>query len=558
VVTSREALRLSGEQEYQVQPLAAPDPATVRDAAAIAGSEAVALFLERARAVMPGYEPSPADMRAIAEICHRLDGLPLAIELAAARIRLLSPPAIVARLGQSLTLLAGGARDLPVRQQTLRGAIAWSHELLEPDDQRLFACLSVFAGRADLEAVEDVCGSADTDVLDGLASLVDKSLVRRRDTSDGEPRFAMFDTIRAFAAERLSQSTSTATLRERHARHFVELVARLRPAAEAGDRDALDHLERDHVDLRAAIAWSIEARDDDAAVGLVAGLWRFWQKRGYLLEGRQHAERVMAGLGPQVPDDLRAALFDALGGLRYWLGDQAAAQEAYSEVLAIRRRQGDPARIAEALYNLSFTYLFQDETGRSDTALDEAAAILRDLGDEAGLARVLWARANTEWATGDISRVPAATRYALEALETFERLGDRFMIAWASYTVALGALVEDDREEARRRSARALMLFRETGDVSGYTMMLDASSELLVRAGDLQDAARIAGQVATLEQTTGTGLNVLNRDSYGHDPGRLASDPATAEAFAEGGRMSVDDVVSLALERLDALGPRSV
>ena len=142
----------------------------------------MALFLERARAVMPGYDPTPADLRAIAEICHRLDGLPLAIELAAARIRLLSPPAIVARLGQSLTLLAGGARDLPMRQQTLRGAIAWSHEMLEPADQRLFACFSVFVGRADLEAVEEVCGSPDTDVLDGLASLVDKSLVRRRDT----------------------------------------------------------------------------------------------------------------------------------------------------------------------------------------------------------------------------------------------------------------------------------------------------------------------------------------------------------------------------------------
>ena len=505
---------------------------------------------------MPGYAPSPADLRAIAEICHRLDGLPLAIELAAARIRLLSPPAIVARLGQSLSLLAGGARDLPMRQQTLRGAIAWSHEMLEPDDQRLFGCFSVFAGRADLEAVEEVCGSPDADVLDGLASLVDKSLVRRRDTSDGEPRFAMFETIRAYAAERLADTGSTADMRERHARHYHALVERLRPLAETGDRDALDHLERDHTDLRAAIAWALETDDHEVAVGLVSGLWRFCQKRGYLLEGRQYAERVVAALGPDDPDDLRVAALDALGGLQYWLADQVTAQPTYAEALAIRRRQGDPAKIAEALYNLSFTYLFQTAIDEAGGLLDEAAELLRGLGDEAALGRVLWARANNEWASRDPSRLPTATRYALEALETFERLGDSFMIGWASYTSALGSLVDDDRDVARRHLARALTLFRETGDVSGYTLVLDASAAVVARDGRSQDAARIAGQVASLERTTGTGLNALNRDSYGHDPERLATDPETAEAFAEGGRMAVEDVVTLALARL-AVSPGS-
>lgn len=550
VVTTREALRLSGEQEYQVQPLEVVDPATVSDVATLAGSEAVRLFLERARAVLPGYDPSPADLRATAQICLRLDGLPLAIELAAARIRVLSPPAIVARLDHSLTLLAGGARDVPTRQQTLRGAIAWSHEMLDADDQRLFACFSVFAGRADLEAVEDVCGTPGIDVLDGLSSLVDKSLVRRRDTADGEPRFMMFETIRVFAAERLADAGSTAATRERHARHYLALVERLRTLAETGDREALDHLERDDVDLRAALAWALETDDRAAAVAFVSGLWRFAQKRGYLAEGRQQTERVLAALRPEDPDDLWVAALDAHAGVCYWLGDQPAAQDAYTRALAIRRRQGDPAKVAEALYNLSFTFLFQAAVEEGGRLLDEAAGILRALGDEAGLGRVLWARANVEWTSGDVSRAPEATRFALEALETFERLGDRFMIAWATYTAGLGDLVADDRAAAGRRLSTALRLFHETGDVSGYTLVLDASAALLARQGRLEDAARIAGQVSTLERNTGTGLNVLNRSYYGHEPERYATDPGTAEAFADGGRMPVEDVVALALARL--------
>jgi hypothetical protein len=495
-------------------------------------------------------------MRAIAEICHRLDGLPLAIELAAARIRLLSPTAIVGRLGQSLALLAGGARDLPTRQQTLRGAIGWSHDLLDADDQRLFACVSVFAGRADLEAVEDVCGAADGDVLEGLSSLVDKSLVRRRDTADGEPRFAMFETIRAFASEQLSRAGSTNVIRERHARHYLGLVGRLRAAAEAGDREALDHLESDHVDLRAAIAWALEVHDDEVAVGLVSGLWRFWQKRGYLVEGRRQADRVVAALGPETPAELRVAALDAQGGLAYWLGDQPAAQEAYRAALSLRRAQGDPAAIGEALYNLAFTYIFQEEASKGVAGLDEAAALFEAIGDKPGLGKVLWARANLEWTTGGPAGAIPARDYALRALEVFEEVGDRFMIAWSEYTASLGSMVTGARLDGTRRVARALRLFRESGDVSGYTLVLDTASALLLSAGDRDVAATLAGVVRTLERTTGTGLNAVNRTYYGYDPQVLADDPATAEAFLAGTRLSVDEAVELALEHLAQLERR--
>lgn len=550
MVTSREGLRISGEQEYQVPPLAAPDPASTQDPAVLTGSEAASLFLERARALRPEYEPSEADIRAIAEICYRLDGLPLAIELAAARIRLLSPPAIVARLDKSLALLAGGARDLPSRQQTLRGAIAWSHGMLGADDQRLFACFSVFAGRADIEAVEEVCGSPDADVLDGLSSLVDKSLVRRRDTSDGEPRFTMFGTVREFAAEQLAAAGGTHEVRERHARHYLGLVERLGPRTEEGDRASLDHLERDHDDLRAAIAWALERQDEAAAVTLVSGLWRFWQKRGYLVEGRRQTERVVAMLGPGTPDALLGSALEALGGLTYWLGDNVAAQDAYERALEVRRRQGDPRGIAEALYNLSFPLMFQDDTSRGARLLDEAVRLYEVAGDEAGLGRTLWARGNLEWMSGDRARATAARGYALRSLEVFERIGDRFMTAWSDYTAGIVSLTLGDPDDARMRLAHSLREFREAGDVSGFTLVLDAAAALLEHEGDAQTAARIAGQVATLERTTGTGLNTVNRVQYGFDPRALATDPATANAYAEGAAMPMDDVVGLALERL--------
>ncbi len=555
IVTSREALRISGEQEYPVPPLTALDPASVEgEPDGLVGSEAVMLFLERARAVRPGYQPSGADARAVAEICYRLDGLPLAIELAAARIRLLSPQAMVARLGHSLSLLAGGARDLPTRQQTLRGAIAWSHELLGSDDRQLFACVSVFAGRADLDAIEGICGGPDGDVLERVASLVDKSLVRRRDTSDGEPRFAMFEAIREFAAGQLAVSGHRDETRARHARCYLERVTELRGAAETGDHAALDRLEQDHDDLRAAIGWALESGDLSTAVGLAGGLWRFWQKRGYLAEGLTQLERVLALAGPDAPDELRLVAHEAHGGLAYWLGDQERARASYQEVVDIRRRQGDPRALAQALYDLAFTYLFRAQLEEGEAILEEAGGLMERLGDELGLARVRWARANLEWTTGDPGRVPSARAYALMALETFEREDDRFMTAWATYTAALGSLVEHDRPEARRLLTRSLRLFQEAGDVSGYTLVLDSVAALLDQEGDPRTAARLAGQVTTLEKTTGTGLNPLNRGYYDHHPERLAADPATADAYADGARMAVDDAVALALLRLEASG----
>ena len=364
LATSREALRVYGEQEYPVPPLSVPDPQVVHEIGLASQFGAVALFLERARAVMPGFGLDDDNLAAVVEICYRLDGLPLAIELAAARVKLLSPRAMLGRLEHRLSLLGGGSRDLPARQQTLRGAIGWSYDLLDTPERDLFACFSVFAGATTLESVEAVCSTAGVDVLDGLSSLVDKSLVRRRDASDGETRYRMLETIREYAAERLEEAGRTAELRTRHMKSFRDLATTAGALGAGGERGAMDRIEEDHNEYRAAIAWSIETREATTALAIAAGLWRFWQMRGYIAEGMERVEAALALPGCD-DEDVRLAALDAAGGLAYWSNDQARSRHWYTEALAVQRARGEPRGIANALYNLTFTYTFDDRSGDS-------------------------------------------------------------------------------------------------------------------------------------------------------------------------------------------------
>ncbi len=342
LATSREALRVYGEQEYPVPPLEVPDPRAVPEIGLATQFGAVALFLERARAVMPSFGLTDENLAAVVEICYRLDGLPLAIELAAARVKLLSPAAMLGRLEHRLSLLGGGSRDLPARQQTLRGAIGWSYDLLDAPDRELFACFSVFVGAVDLESVEAVCAAPDMDILDGLSSLVDKSLVRRRDAADGQTRYRMLETIREYAAERLEEEGRTGELRSRHALPFPGTGRGFggsgrgrraggpgsvagRPSGPAG---------RHHV----------VGRDGRCADGI--GHDR--RTVALLAEARLHRGRAQTRLDaalalPGCDDELlRLAALDAAGGLAYWGNDQMRARRHYEEALAIQRTRGAP------------------------------------------------------------------------------------------------------------------------------------------------------------------------------------------------------------------------
>ncbi len=296
IASSRSALRVSGEQEYPVPPLRLPDPAHLPPLSTLSQYEAVALFIERARAVKPAFEITNENAPAVAEICVRLDGLPLAIELAAARIRIFTPQAMLSRLESRLSMLQGGGRDLPARQQTLRGAIAWSHEMLEPADRSMFACLSVFVGGASIESIERVCTEeVEGDPLNAVASLVEQSLVRQAEGADGEPRFSMLATIREYAMEQAQTAGSWDRLRERHAHLFRELAeASAGEIMGSGKRTWLDQLEEEHDNLRAALVWASEVGAAEVALCTSASLWRFWQMRGYLAEGLERVTQALA------------------------------------------------------------------------------------------------------------------------------------------------------------------------------------------------------------------------------------------------------------------------
>ena len=560
LTTSRAPLHVYGEREYPVPPLALPDLAHLPQLEALRQLEAVALFVERATAVRPDFAVTNDNAPAVAEICVRLDGLPLAIELAAARIRILTPQAMLARLENRLGLLSAGSRDLPERQQTLRGAIAWSHDLLDEADRTLFACLATFVGSAGIEAIERVCASdAGGEVLDALASLVDKSLVRQREGVGGEPRFSMLETIREYAAEQAAARGLLDTLRERHATVFAALAHQASGLVMgSGKRTWLDRLEEEHGNLRAALGHAIDTGSADVALRMAAALWRFWQMRGYLAEGVERIGAALAMDGAAAHPEARADALSALAGLRYWQGESEAAGDAYLEELELRTQIGDRRGYAEAAYGISFTWAISASATEANAVqasawIREARAIFRELGDELAVGRCEWALANVNYGSGDLAE---ARRHSLAALALFEAADDQFMVGWATYTLALGDLAEDYQSADGRADALAaaaarlrvaLRIFAEAQDTSGYTLVLDALALTAQRSGDRARAAALSGAVRRLERETGTGLNLWNRATLAFDPEALRLDPALAGEWAAGEALTTDEAVALGL-----------
>ena len=547
LVTSRSPLRVYGEREYPVPPLGVPDPRHLPDIETLTAYESVALFVERAMAVRPDFAVTSANAPAVAEICVRLDGLPLAIELAAARVRVLSPLAIMERLGDRLRLLSGGSRDLPERQQTLRGAIAWSHDLLDPWDQRVFARLSIFAGGATLEAIEEVVFDADdgTDPLDAVTSLVDKSLVRQETQPDGEPRFRMLSTIREFASEQLGERGEAKDMASRHAAWVLAVVEAGAAAAFGPDQKAtLDRYEREHDNIRAAMGRAVASGEAEMAMRLLAACWRFWQTRGYLAEGREQAERVLEMPGGLEYPDARAAALEAAGGIAYWQADVPAVRRWYAEALELARASGDDARIANAIYNVTFSFANSEEDQATAQALaNESLAIYRRLGDQAGIGRSLWALANSYYFFRDIAGGVVTAR---EALAVFRAIGDRFMTGWALYMIAIYSLTTDP-EAMRAALEEALPLFTEIDDKSSYALIFDAFAALAYTQGDVDRAVRLAGYAAATEASSGTGLAKMNREFADFYPETLTNDPGLAAIYAEGQRMTLEQATELAL-----------
>ena len=578
IATSRAPLHISGEQEYPVPGLPAPpDPALQSgldrlrlpgearglDAQSVGHYAAVRLFIERAIAVRPGFAVTNENAPAVAAICARLDGMPLAIELAAARVKLLSPEAILTRLEHQLDVLAGGGRDLPARQQTLRGAIAWSYDLLEPGGQRLLDRMSVFAGSTDLAAAEAVCGPAAEvggDVLDGLLSLADQSLARVDDTVDGEPHFRLLVTIREFAAEHLAERGETDAIQERHATWFRNLAEEAaEQLAGVDQRRWLDRLEVDHDDIRAVLDHAVARGDAATAIPLAFAMWRFWQKHGHLPEARRRLEAMAAAPWSRDDPRLRAKLVEALGGVCWWQADMAEMTERYREALELWTAIGDEHELANAYYNASFTYAMSAETAWSDPDgigtqyIERARDLYRKAGDERGEANALWGLGNNIYFRnqGD----DQAIAQFRQALEIFRRTGDRTMEAWSLHMLGTSLIRTGEFSEARQDIVHAIRHFHAAGDAAGITLTLDDLSALAVAEGDLVRAARLRGAARSLTAQTGTGLASFVEDSYELEvrPSvrRAMSEDDVARYGAEGAAMSLDQVIAYALEGSD-------
>jgi predicted ATPase/class 3 adenylate cyclase len=551
LVTSRGPLRIQGEREFPVLPLDLPESAEVTGDTDLTGYPAVALFVERATSIDPRFTLDGDNATAVAEICRRLDGLPLAIELAASRLRVLSPSAMLDRLDRALPLLAAGSRDLPARQRTLRGAIGWSYDLLAPELRGLFRRLSVFAGGFGFEAIDPVCdpaGDLGVDPLDGLESLVDTSLAHRRSGLDGDVRFDMLQTIREFGHERLQEEDDASSAHRRHAQHFMELAEASEPHLRGPRSDeTLRLLELEHDNIRAALSWSIENGEGEIGLRLVGALWRFWHLAGHLTAGRRWAEEVLALPSAKGRTPARARALWGLAAMAYWQTDSTPVKEATEEALSIAKDVGDEALLADAIFHVAFWHPFEMDMAGASALLRDAAARYEQLGNRLGVADSLFAIGVIDRLQGKIDEARPA---AEEALRLHAELGDAFGMTGSYF--ALGRIMSEtgDLDGARLLLLDSVALSERMGDRTSIAIALDNFAEQAHLRGEDLRAVRIGGASSALKEAVGGEAPpalVHLPDPRDLARGRL-SDEEIELSWEEGRRMSVEEVLAYVRE----------
>jgi predicted ATPase/DNA-binding NarL/FixJ family response regulator len=535
LVTSRAALRLRWEHVFPVFPLPLPARGAHADVAQVNESSAVQLFVERARAADPAFELTEHNAATVAEVCMRLDGLPLAIELAAARSRSLPPEALLNRLRKRLDVLVEGARDLPVRQRTLREAIRYSYDLLDAGEQALFSELAVFAGGCTLDAANAIVtepaeGSSLLSILDGLESLVNKSLLQRDQLPSGEVRFRMLETIREYAQEQLARSGGLNALRDRWLDYLLGVATDSRKDLLGRDQSAaLDLLELEHDNLRAALRWCIDNNDVGRGLRLGAALWRFWYVRGFFTEGRTWLAELLSlpSAGPR--SAARANALSAAGNLAFNQGDDAAAESLQQESLAIRRELGDRPGVAASLDTLGTLAYRRGDSDRATAFLEESLLVKREQQDRWGVAAALHHLGDVAVEQGNFST--ARARYQ-DSLQAWHELGDAWSTAMVLESFAQLA-------HARGHSARALNL---VGAASAARERLRATAcppvqrlhiQRLIEAiegtlgRDAANAAIAEGRVLDLDQAIALARAV---DEPSAAPAKAAEAPAALPA----------------------------
>ncbi|MGH2774898.1 MAG: adenylate/guanylate cyclase domain-containing protein [Actinomycetota bacterium] len=548
LVTSRVVLSVRGEQEYAVPPLQPPDPDELPDLPTLRRIEAVRLFTDRAIAVGSRFQVTEDNAAAVAAITARLDGLPLAIELAATRTKVLTPEQMLPRLQERLSILTSGPRTLPERQRTLRDAIAWSHDLLDATERVLFANLSVFTGGFMLESAEAVCDpkGLGLDLLEGLTSLVDQSLVRRSEPDEGSHRFSMLETIREFGQEQLRASDGFEALRRRHAQHFLGLALEAEAHLVADDQlEWLDRCDREHANIRAALRWAIEAGDANQAQGSAGALWRFWQQRGHLAEGRDWLREILAMPSGQGRSPARAKALIGAGGMAWWQKDREAAGACYEEAVAIERELGDSARTAEAIYNLAFVVAGQDIDAAA-RLLEESLDLFRRAEHDPGVAQVLSMLVIRDAEAGNWD--PVITRLE-ETTGIWRRLGDRLHLAFDLVWLAFAKGRVGRRVDARSAALEALELFCEVDNPTGIGITFTDLAFLAIWEGRHEDAIRLAGASESISVRAGgppgAFAGLLEGDPVAEARVHLTEEAAN-RAWDEGLTMSLDEAVTFA------------
>jgi predicted ATPase len=597
LATSRIPLRLYGEHEYSVPPLGLPDPERPLSVERLTQYEAVRLFVERAQAAKADFSVTNESAPAVAEICYRLDGLPLAIELAAARIKILSPQKMLERLGNRLKLLTGGARDLPERQRTLRSTIEWSYGLLEEGEKVLFARLSVFAGGRTLEAIEAICdarGDLPFDVLDGLSSLVNKSLLKQEEGVGGEPRFVMLETIHEYAREKLQGSGEAEEVRRLHAEYFLALAEEAEPAVEGAQQPAwVERLEEEHDNIRTALSWSLgQGQDPELALRMGAALGEFWNLRGHYGEVRRWFEEALAKSSP-APTAARARALQRVSWLAYLQGDLDRAEEASEEGLALEglelfRTGGGDSTAAELQRVLGMVVGNRGELERETELLEESLALSREVGSLRGMALSFLCLGAAWRQRGELER---ATQLLEEALTMFRETGEQALIAAVLNHLGFTFLFQGDLERAKATSEEAAAMFRlqkhtsylsdaldnlgwvallrgdseraralyiesmqlclERGDKLGAHEDLEGLACVAAARGETERAARLFGASEALHEAMGipqeSGERALQEPYLATARSQL-DERSWQEVWAEGRAMTLDEAISYALE----------
>jgi non-specific serine/threonine protein kinase len=589
LVTSRQALAIAGETTWPVLPLRVPDTSPPPPIDRLLTYEAVQLFVERARSVLPSFTLTPENAPAVAQVCRRLDGMPLAIELAAARVRALSVEQIVARLDDAYRLLTGGSRSALPRQQTLRAAMDWSHGLLSAHERDVFRRLSVFAGSFSLEAAEAICAGEPEDaydVLDVLSSLIDKSLVLMEQRR-GEARYRLLETIRQYGQDKLQEYAEAATVRRHHRDWYAHLAERAESETlEAGQENVFDRLEAEHDNLRVALEWSLEQQDAEMAAQIGAAIFRFWLLRGYLSEGRRWLLRALsersaknavrakalnvAATLASLQDDYKTATSLAQESLElsrelgdttqtgyalYTLGRLARIEGRYSdaailfeESLSVFRDLGQKPDIALVLSGLGLTVLYLGEHERAASLCEESLALSRELGDRRAIASWLANLAIVTVARGDTER---ASELCEESLAIRKALGYKGGCAHTLAILGRIAVQRGDYEQARMCYRESLALRQETGEKEGIATVLEGLAAVAGMQEQPVRAARLCGSAEALRTLLGAPLTPIDRLYYQRTVARVKAklpEPAFLQAWTEGRAMTLEEGIAEAVQ----------